>query len=126
VWVLAVFAVTAVLLATMALYGVLAQAVSERTREIGIRMALGATRASIFALVLRRGLFATAAGIIIGIAGATVASRAVTSLLFDVRPAEPLAMAASALFIAVIAVIACLGPAARAVRIEPATAVRAE
>ncbi|MEX2663131.1 MAG: ADOP family duplicated permease [Vicinamibacterales bacterium] len=126
VWVLAVFAVTAVLLATMALYGVLAQAVSERTREIGIRLALGATRASIFTLVLRRGLMAAAAGIVAGVGGAILASRALTSLLFGGGPAGPLAIAASAVFIAAVAVIACLVPAARAVAIEPASAIRVE
>jgi ABC-type antimicrobial peptide transport system permease subunit len=124
--VLAVFAVTAVLLATLALYGVLAQAVSERTREIGIRLALGATRSGIFALVLRRGLVAAALGIAAGIAGALAGSRVLTSLLFGAGPAEALAVAASAMFLAAVAVVACLVPAARAVAIEPAVAVRTE
>jgi putative ABC transport system permease protein len=123
---LGIFAAAAVLLAGMGLYGVLAQAVAERTHEIGIRVALGATRGSIFRLVLRRGLAAAAAGLAVGTAGAAVTSRLLTSLLFGVRPGDPVILAAAALLLAAVAVLACLLPALRAVRIDPATAVRVD
>ena len=125
-WLLGIFAFAAVLLAAMGLYGVLAQTVAERTREIGVRVALGATRGNIFNLVLRRGLGAAAAGLVLGVAGTVVVSRLLVSLLFGVRPADPLIVSAAATVLAVVAVLACTIPALRAVRIDPATAVRCD
>jgi ABC-type antimicrobial peptide transport system permease subunit len=98
--------------------------VSERTREIGVRLALGATRGRIVGLVLRRGLAATAAGLVGGLAATALASRLLVSLLFGVAPGDPVILAASAAFLATVAVLACVVPALRAVRIDPATAVR--
>ncbi len=95
-WLLGVFAGAALLLAAVALYGVLAQAVAERTREIGVRLALGATRASIFSMVLRRGLFAAAAGLAVGVGAALVVARLLTSLLFGIQPGDPLTLVACA------------------------------
>jgi putative ABC transport system permease protein len=123
-WMLGIFAVAAILLAAMGLYGVLAQAVAERTREIGVRVALGATRGRIFRLVLRRGLGAAAVGVALGVGGTALASRLLAALLFGVRPAEPVVVAACAAFLAAVATVACLVPALRAVRIDPASAVR--
>lgn len=125
-WLLGIFAAAAVLLAAMGLYGVLAQTVAERTREIGVRVALGATRGNIFGLVLRRGLGAAAIGLVLGIAGTIVVSRLLVSLLFGVRPADPLIVGAAATGLACVAVLACMVPAIRAVRIDPATAVRVD
>lgn len=125
-WMLGIFAGAAILLAAMGLYGVLAQAVAERTREIGVRVALGATRGRIFGLVLRRGLTAAAAGIAAGLAAAAVASRLLASLLFGVRPAEPVVLAGCVALLGIVAVAACIVPAMRAVRIDPASAVRSE
>jgi predicted permease len=123
-WLLGIFACAGVLLAAMGLYGVLAQAVSERTREIGVRLALGATRGRIVGLVLRRGLAATAAGLIGGLVATALASRLLAALLFGVAPGDPVILAASAAFLATVSVLACVVPALRAVRIDPATAVR--
>jgi predicted permease len=123
-WLLGIFATAALLLAAMGLYGVLAQAVSERTREIGVRVALGASRRSIFTLVLRRGLTAAALGVAVGVAATIVVSKLLVSLLFGVRPADPLIVAASVLVLIAVAVVASTVPALRAVRIDPATAVR--
>jgi putative ABC transport system permease protein len=125
-WMLGIFASAAVLLAGMGLYGVLAQSVAERTREIGVRVALGATRGSIVALVLRRGFAAASLGLVLGSAAALLTSRLLASLLFSVRPAEPWVLGASAALLAVVALFACIVPALRAVRIDPAAAVRAD
>jgi predicted permease len=123
-WQLGIFAAAAVMLAAMGLYGVLAQAVSERTREIGVRVALGATRTRILRVVLHRGLGATLAGLAVGVAGSAVASRLLTSLMFGVQPGDPMTLAVSAALLAVVAVLACIVPALRAIRVDPASAVR--
>jgi predicted permease len=123
-WLLGIFAVAAVLLAAMGLYGVLAQAVAERTREIGVRVALGATRSSIFGLVLRRGLAAALAGLLLGLVATVGVSKLLVSLLFGVQPADPVIVGTSAGLLMVVAVVACLIPAIRAIRIDPASAVR--
>ena len=123
-WLLGVFAGAALLLAAVALYGVLAQAVAERTREIGVRLALGATRASIFKMVLRRGLFAAVAGLAVGVGAALLVARLLTSLLFGIQARDPLTLVACAAFLCLVAAIACILPSARATRIDPATALR--
>ena len=123
-WLLGIFAAAALVLAAVGLYGVLAQTVAERTREIGVRVALGATRGNIFTLILRRGLTATLLGLAAGAGGAVLASRVLRSLLFGVEPGDPAIVAAAATFLAIVAVLACVLPAARAVRIDPATALR--
>jgi putative ABC transport system permease protein len=125
-WLLGVFAVAAVLLAGVALYGVLAQAVSERTREIGVRMALGARRADVFGLVLRGGAMAVGLGILIGVFTATLMSGVLRSLLFDVSSGDPRVLSACAAVLAAAALLACAGPLSRAVRISPATALRGD
>ena len=121
---LGLFAGAAVLLAAVALYGVLAQAVGERTREIGVRMALGATRGDVFVLVLRAGLIAIAFGVVFGVGGTVAVSRLLRSLLFGVSGSDPLVLAGCALILTSVALLACAGPLWRAVRISPATAMR--
>ena len=123
---LGVFAVAALLLAAVALYGVLAQAVGERTREIGVRMAIGASRRDIVALVLRGGLAAIISGIVLGLGGTLAVSRLLRSLLFGVSGSDPLVLAGCALVLTSIALLACAGPLWRAVGISPATAMRTE
>lgn len=120
------FSVVAVLLSALGIYGVLAGSVAERTREIGVRSALGATRRSILALVFRQGLLLTSVGVVIGLIGGALASRALVTLLFNTSPLDPgTYIGMSALLIAV-ALVACWVPAWRAARVDPAVALRAE
>ena len=121
-----VFGVAALLLAATGIYGVLSGSVAERTREMGVRSALGASRANILALVARQGLGLTAVGIVIGLGVAGVASRAVGSMLFGVsRLDAPTYLGVVALLLGVSA-IACWVPALRAARVDPAITLRAE
>jgi putative ABC transport system permease protein len=120
------FALTALILAAAGIYGVLAGSVAERTREIGVRSALGASRGSILALVFREGMLLTGFGIALGLAGALAASQALVTLLFGISPLDPLTyMGVIALMVSV-SVLACWTPAWRAVRVDPATTLRAE
>jgi putative ABC transport system permease protein len=120
------FALTALILAAAGIYGVLAGSVAERTREIGVRSALGASRRSILGLVLREGMLLTGFGIALGLAGALAASQALVTLLFGISPLDPLTyMGVIALMMAV-SVMACWTPAWRAVRLDPATTLRAD
>ncbi len=123
---LAVFAGLALLLAAVGVYGTLSYLVGERQQEIGVRMALGAARGSVLALILRRGLVLTVTGLALGLAGALVVTRLLESLLFGVRPADPLALAAGVAFMATVALLACYIPARRATRVDPMVVLRAE
>jgi putative ABC transport system permease protein len=118
------FAGLAVLLAAAGVYGVLAGSVSERTKEIGLRTALGATTYDTYALVLRRGLGMAVAGLLLGVAGAVATTRYLQTLLFGVTPTDPAVLFASAGLLFAVAFAACLIPARRAVRIEPMVALR--
>ena len=120
------FSTVALLLAAIGIYGVLAASVAERTREIGVRSALGATRANIIALVLRQGFTMTVAGTILGIAGGFVASRGLLTLLFNTSRFDPLTYIGVVFLLIVVAVIACWIPAWRAARVNPVVALRAE
>jgi putative ABC transport system permease protein len=120
------FAAAALALAAIGIYGILAGAVTERTREIGLRAALGATRTQIVGLVVRQGLALSAAGAAIGLAGAAAASRGLSTLLFGVSRLDPLTYAVSAALLAGVALAACFTPAWRAVSVDPSTALRAE
>lgn len=120
------FALAALVLAAAGIYGLLSGRVAERTREIGVRAALGASRRSIVGLVLRQGLGLTAAGVVIGIAGAAAASQAIAAMLFGVSPLDPLTYAATVVLLTVVSAAACGVPAWRAVCIDPATTLRAE
>ena len=120
------FAGLALLLATAGIYGVLAGRVAERTREIGLRSALGATPGAIVRMVMSEGAVLTGIGIVLGVAGALGLSRFLGALLYGVRPADPAILGGVALVLAVVALAACLVPAMRALRIDPMAALRAE
>ena len=120
------FALLALILASVGLYGVVAYAAARRTREFGIRMALGARPGDVLRLVLGEGLKLTAAGVIIGIVAALALTRLLTKLLFGVDPTDPLTLAAVAVVLAAVATLACWLPAHRATRIHPTEALRTE
>jgi ABC-type antimicrobial peptide transport system permease subunit len=120
------FAGLALLLAALGTYGILAGMVAERRREIGIRMALGATWSRVVRDVMTHGLLLTGVGLIAGLAGAFALTRLMTSLLFGVRPTDPLTMATVVTTIAIVAVAACGLPAWRASRVDPIVVLRDE
>ena len=120
------FALVALVLAGSGIYGILANSVAERTREMGVRAALGASRRQLVALVLRRGLTLTGAGVLLGLCGAALLSRAVASLLYSTSSLDPLTYAAVAALLLVIAILACVAPARRAARVDPMQALRSE
>jgi putative ABC transport system permease protein len=126
VWLLGAFAGLALLLTAIGIFGVMAQAVAQRTPEIGLRMALGAEPRDVMALVLQRAGAVTAAGLVIGIAGALGLTRAMTSLLYGIRPADPVTLISAAALLGFIALAAGYLPARRAMRVDPLTALRAE
>ena len=123
---LAVFAAVAGLLAVIGIYGVLAYAVVQRTHEIGVRMALGARRADVLSLVLRRGAVLSAVGIALGLASAAAASRLLQGLLFGVTPLDPATFAAVSVTFGLAAMLACYLPARRASTVDPAIALRTD
>jgi predicted permease len=124
--VLGAFAGVAFLLAAVGIHGLLAFAVSQRSREIGVRVALGASPADILGLVLRQGLWTAAAGVVAGAGLAWVAGRALQALLAGVRPDDPEAFLAAAGLCLAMTLAGCLVPALRALRVDAATAMRAE
>ena len=121
-----VFALIAVTLAAVGVYGVLSYAVSQCTREIGIRLALGASRRGVLGLVLRQGCAIAAIGIAVGLAGAAAVTRSLTTLLFDLTPFDPLTFGAVSVLLALVALAACYVPARRAMGVDPIAALRAE
>ena len=114
------------LLAAMGLYGLISYLVAQRTRDIGIRISLGAEKGRIMTEVLRNGLVSTAAGLCLGTLVSLAMGRFLASQLFRVSPGDPLALGASALLLCVVSLSATLIPALRAVRIEPVVALREE
>jgi putative ABC transport system permease protein len=123
---LSAFAVLALLLAAIGLYGVLSYAVTQRSREIGLRMALGATGRSVLAMVVGRGLALTGAGLAIGLALASAATRSMKTMLFGVDAVDPATFAAVSAILCAVALLACWVPAWRASRVDPIVALREE
>jgi predicted permease len=124
--IVALFALTALLLAGLGIYGVISYLVSERTHEIGIRIALGAESKSILQMVLRQGLGLAIAGAAVGLVCALIVSQFMAGLLYGVKPTDPLTFAGVALLLIGVALLACYIPARRAVRVDPLMALRHE
>jgi predicted permease len=123
---LGLFAMTATLIATCGLYGLMAYAVTQRRREIGVRMALGAERRDVLRLVLGRALRIVVAGLIVGLAGAAGVTRVLQRFLFEVTPTDPIAFTIVTLLLMAVGLMAAWLPARRATRIDPCAALRAE
>jgi putative ABC transport system permease protein len=123
---LGLFALLALILAVIGLYGVLAYAVSQRTREIGIRMALGANRGEVLGLVIRQGMKLALIGALLGMLGAWGLTRWLTALLYEIQPTDPLTLAATPLLLIAVAFFACWLPGHRAARVDPMKALRYE
>jgi putative ABC transport system permease protein len=123
---IALFAALAVALASIGLYGVLAYSIGQRTNEIGLRMALGATPGDITGLVVTQGLKPAAIGIVLGLAGGAAATRLIESVLFEVSATDPLVLISVVALLIAVTCAACLAPAWRAARIDPVVALRAE
>ena len=120
------FGGVALFLATLGIYGVLAYLVAQRTREIGIRVALGSTRGGILGLVLREGLELVVIGLVLGIVGAASLQKVVATEIYGVRPLDPLVLASVMVLLAIVTLAACIIPARRAMRVEPTVALRYE
>ncbi|MFC1544412.1 ABC transporter permease [Gemmatimonadota bacterium] len=123
---LGLFSAIAVLLTAIGLYGVLAYFVSQRLNEIGVRKALGATEMGLVALILRKGFLLVGIGVVAGLAGAVAAARLIRQLLFGVQPIDIGSYLTAAVFLTLVALLACLLPAMRAARIDPSRALRVE
>jgi putative ABC transport system permease protein len=120
------FGVTALLLATAGVFGVVAYSVSRRTREIGVRIALGAASGDVLGMILGQGLRTILVGVAIGIAGSLALTRAVESLLFGVTATDPLTFGGVTLLLIAAALLACYIPARRATKVDPMVALRYE
>jgi predicted permease len=120
------FAATALLLAALGIYGVISYMVSERTNEIGIRLALGAQKHDVFSIILGQGLRLAILGAAVGLIGAQIVSRSMKSLLYDVKPTDPLTFASVTLLFVGVALFACYLPARRATNVDPIVALRCE
>jgi putative ABC transport system permease protein len=123
---LGIFAAVALMLAGVGIYGVTSYSVNQRTREIGIRMALGARRSLISTLVLRQSIIPVVLGIALGIGGALALTRFISSLLFEVSATDPATFASVGVFMVLVAVVASYLPARRATRVDPMMALRCE
>jgi putative ABC transport system permease protein len=120
----ALFALTALVLATLGIYGVISYIVGERTHEIGVRVALGAQRGDVMGMVLRQGVRLAVAGAGIGLVGTVIVSRAMAHLLVGVNATDPLTFGGAAAVLTVAAVAGCYLPARRAIRVDPIIALR--
>jgi putative ABC transport system permease protein len=118
------FAAIALVLAAVGIYGVMAYTVTQRTHEIGIRMAMGAQSEDVLKQVLREGAQLAAVGLALGLVGSLAASRLIATLLFGVKPTDPLTLGSVVVILAIVALAACYIPARRATRVDPLTALR--
>jgi putative ABC transport system permease protein len=125
-WLFSFFAAVALTMALGGIYGVISYAVSQRTNEIGIRMALGAQRSDVLRLVLRHGGMLAGLGVMIGLGGAVALTRVMRTLLVEVSPTDPVIFSLVPLLLAAVTLLACLLPARRATKVEPMIALRYE
>jgi putative ABC transport system permease protein len=123
---LGAFALVALVLAVLGVYGVVAYAVAERTQEIGIRLALGAQRGGVVAMIVRQGMLSVIAGIIAGVAGAVAATRLIAGLLYGVEAHDVPTFVVTTTLLAAVAFVACAAPALKAALVDPVVALRAE
>jgi ABC-type antimicrobial peptide transport system permease subunit len=124
--VLGSFGVLALVLAAIGIYGVMSYVVAGRTREIGLRMALGAQLRQVRHLILRQGMMLAGSGLILGLAVVFVLARFLTSMLYGVSPSDPVTFVGVSFLLAMVALLACYLPARRAARIDPMIAIREE
>jgi ABC-type antimicrobial peptide transport system permease subunit len=125
-WLLGAFGAIALTLGALGIFGVLAFAVSQRRREIGVRVALGASPRSVLRLIVMQGMFLAVSGVVIGVIGAAVLTRSMESVLFGIEPADPLTFAEVVAVLLATAALASWLPARRALAIDPVTALRSD
>ena len=123
---LTIFSGIALVLASIGIYGVLAYSVAQRTHELGVRSALGASRSTLLALVLVRGLILAVIGLVVGLSGALALTGYISTILYNIPPRDPVTLASVAALLAGVALLACYIPAHRATKVDPMVALRYE